>query len=163
MEIISSKLKALRLKHHLSQTQLGKLCCLPQSAISAVENQKRTITVRSLKRICDALNISLADFFTEDPSFINFDRHQLDKIALQVITGKRELSGIENELSNRIESILLTKLRALNVRRGLIHPNRRTLVGKRWRDLKQLYPQNLIMHILDRVDKHLWKYAYEKK
>ncbi len=158
MNSISLELKLNRLKSHLSQVELGKICGLPQSAISAIENQKRDITVRTLNRICEALKISWVNLEPHHSPLENLNRHELDKIALQIITGKRELSDEENKLCDEIELLVLTKLRAVNVPRPLFYPHRRTFVAKRWSELKTLYSQKLITHLLDRIDKHLWKY-----
>lgn len=63
---ISSRLIALREARKMSKNQLAQKSGLAQSFISAIEAGKKQPTVDSLSRICRALGITLADFFSQD-------------------------------------------------------------------------------------------------
>lgn len=162
MDALVSKLKYERIKQGLSQEVLGRRCGFPQSAIAAIESGKRSITLRTLYRLCEALNVLLSDMTSQENPFKKLDRYRMDQIARQVITQERVLSPLENDLSNRVESMVLTKLRALKVPRRPSQKVQRIFALKRWRDLKQMFPQEIILPIFKRVDKYLWKYTHEK-
>ena len=56
-------LKQLRESKGISQTQLANLVGLKQTTISQYENGSRKPNLNKAKKIADALNISLDDFF----------------------------------------------------------------------------------------------------
>lgn len=57
--------RELRLKHQLSQEELGELCFLHRTYISDVELGKRNVSLSNINKIAIALNISIADLFIE--------------------------------------------------------------------------------------------------
>lgn len=61
---IAKRLKELRLAQNLTTTELAKRCNLSQSLISKLENNLRTADVPTLAIICNALGITLSEFFT---------------------------------------------------------------------------------------------------
>ncbi|MFV0516601.1 MAG: helix-turn-helix domain-containing protein [Aminipila sp.] len=56
---ISIRLKALRLKAHLSQSQLGDAVGFTKQAISDIENGRRSTTAEKLAIIADFFNVSV--------------------------------------------------------------------------------------------------------
>lgn len=60
---LGNKLRQLRLDKGLSQEKLGFKTKLDRTYISAVERGRRNITIISLRRILNALDISIEEFF----------------------------------------------------------------------------------------------------
>lgn len=60
---VGKRIIALRDKAGLTTNRLANLCGLSQSFVRAVELGEKGITVENLSLICDALHISLHDFF----------------------------------------------------------------------------------------------------
>ena len=64
---IAGRLKALRQKKGLSQYRLAQESGISQSFLSALEAGSKWPTVYTLDKICRCLDLSLAEFFSEDP------------------------------------------------------------------------------------------------
>jgi transcriptional regulator with XRE-family HTH domain len=64
---IGGRLRALRLRHELSQRELAKRAGVTNSTISLIESNQTNPSVGALKRILDGIPISLADFFAMEP------------------------------------------------------------------------------------------------
>lgn len=64
---LASRLKILREKRGFSQYRLAHQSGISQSFISALEAGTKSPTIYTLKKICDCLGISLAEFFTDEP------------------------------------------------------------------------------------------------
>ena len=60
---IGKKISAIRKTRDLSQESLADECNLHRTYIGSVERGERNISIISLKKICDALEVSLADLF----------------------------------------------------------------------------------------------------
>ncbi len=61
---VGSKIKNLRQERNLSQYKLAEKADVSQSFLSALEAGKKSPTVDTLEKICRALGISLAEFFS---------------------------------------------------------------------------------------------------
>lgn len=61
---IGMKIKNLRQKRNLSQYKLAEKADVSQSFLSALEAGKKSPTVNTLEKLCRALGISLAEFFS---------------------------------------------------------------------------------------------------
>ena len=65
-EILIQFGKSLRIRRgslNLSQEQLSKICGLDRTYIGGVERGKRNIRLVNIKKIADALNISITELF----------------------------------------------------------------------------------------------------
>lgn len=63
---IGLRIRELRkIKLKLSQENFARSIGLDRTYIASVENGKRNISVKTLKIICDGLNISLSEFFND--------------------------------------------------------------------------------------------------
>lgn len=65
-EILIQFGKSLRIRRsslNLSQEQLSKICGLDRTYIGGVERGKRNISLVNIKKIADALNISITELF----------------------------------------------------------------------------------------------------
>ena len=65
---VGKRMIALREQAGLTTNRLANLCGLSQSFVRAVEIGEKGITVENLSLICDALHITLHDFFTSPAS-----------------------------------------------------------------------------------------------
>jgi transcriptional regulator with XRE-family HTH domain len=64
-KMIGQRIKTLRKEQELSQRQLSFLCNKDPQSLERVENGKSCATVFYLKEVCDALRVSLEEFFKE--------------------------------------------------------------------------------------------------
>ena len=62
---VGSKLKAARLAKGLSQRDLAERAGVTNGAISLIEQNKSSPSVASLKRLLDAVSMTMSDFFSE--------------------------------------------------------------------------------------------------
>ena len=60
---IGSRLRSLRKGKKVSQDDLAKLADVHRTYVSMLERDERSPTVDVLARICQALNVTLAEFF----------------------------------------------------------------------------------------------------
>ena len=63
---IGNKIKTLREKSNLTKTKLANLADISQSSMSEIELNKYVPSVDIIQKICNALNISLSEFFIEN-------------------------------------------------------------------------------------------------
>lgn len=63
---IAKKIADLRIAAHLSQNALAKKAGLGQATIREIEMGEKSPNIITLEKICTALDITLAEFFTED-------------------------------------------------------------------------------------------------
>jgi transcriptional regulator with XRE-family HTH domain len=64
---VGSRLRHLRMMHHLSQRDLARRTGVTNSTISLIEANKANPSVGALKRILDGFPIGLAEFFAIEP------------------------------------------------------------------------------------------------
>lgn len=64
--VVGPRLRALRTLRGISQRELAKRCGVTHSSLSLIEQGKVSPSVSSLKKILDAIPISVGDFFTMD-------------------------------------------------------------------------------------------------
>lgn len=60
---LGSKIKQLRVKKEWSQERLGFKANLDRTYIGGIERGERNLTVLNLKKIADALEVSVSDIF----------------------------------------------------------------------------------------------------
>jgi transcriptional regulator with XRE-family HTH domain len=63
---IGARLRAARTSRHLTQRELARKSGVTNSLISQIEQNQSSPSVSSLKRILDAIPLSLSDFFAEE-------------------------------------------------------------------------------------------------
>ena len=72
-DMIGERITNLCKENNLSVNRLASICGLRQSTVSNILNgNSKNPTISSIKRICDGLEISLAEFF-DDPIFTSID------------------------------------------------------------------------------------------
>lgn len=77
---IGQRIIALRERKSWTTNRLANLCGLSQSFLRSVEIGEKGISVENLQLICDALGISLKDFFDFPTEKITMDDHLFHKI-----------------------------------------------------------------------------------
>jgi transcriptional regulator with XRE-family HTH domain len=65
-EIIGSRIKLLRKKNNLSQEKLAFNSGLDRTYISSVENGNRNISIENIRKITEALSVTIKDFFNDE-------------------------------------------------------------------------------------------------
>lgn len=63
MENIGKKIKALRRENRMTLQQLGEISGLTASYISQIEREQTSPSIASLKKIAEAFNVRIVDFF----------------------------------------------------------------------------------------------------
>jgi len=61
IKIIASKIKSLRLAQHMSIQELANKCDIERPNMSRIESGTENVTIKTLCKICTALNITLSD------------------------------------------------------------------------------------------------------
>ncbi len=78
---VLEKITKYRLERNWTEYQLAEKSGLPQSTISSWYRKNQIPTIPSLERICDAFNITLAQFFSdENLEIIQVTKKQYDLI-----------------------------------------------------------------------------------
>ena len=83
-----SKLRALRVKRGLTQSQLAAAVGLSPSHVSMIESGKREVRVNTMLDILDALGSSMCEFFNDQPA-------GLDELRQNDIVMVRTAGGVE--------------------------------------------------------------------
>ncbi|AWX42881.1 adenine-specific DNA methyltransferase [Metamycoplasma cloacale] len=76
--LVGNKIKEIRKQNKISQTELSQLTKIERSTISKIENGSINITLDTLEKIINGLNISIQDLFNNE---INFNIKPLVKWA----------------------------------------------------------------------------------
>ena len=72
-DMIGKRITNLCKENNLSINRLAYICGLRQSTVSNIlKGNSKNPTISSIKKMCDGLEISLADFF-DDPIFTSID------------------------------------------------------------------------------------------
>lgn len=60
------RVKELRLEKGLSQEKLANIAGVDRTYMTQVENGSRNLSIQNIKKICNALEITLTQFFDND-------------------------------------------------------------------------------------------------
>ena len=104
---IGNRIQEIRKASNMTAKELSERIELSASFISAVENNDSKLSLATLKRICDALDVTLATFFNKDASAV--DTKLLSAISILPEEKKEQL---------------------LNFLEGLIEPTKNSTEGK---------------------------------
>jgi len=149
-------LTAWRAERGMSQVGLARRTGLAQSALSAIEAGRRNITLNTLGQLAQALAVPPAALLQwPDRRQLPLTRHQVDGVARAVVSGERHLGPVLNHLADEIATLVMGKLRAHEA------PGAKRTWGRRWDApyrawrMRQHYPWEMVVTILQRLDKHL--------
>lgn len=73
---ISKRVDELCKLHHMSKYRLSQITGISQSAFSKIARQQMSLSIETIQRICDALGISMAQFFSEFGEYPDLTLHQ---------------------------------------------------------------------------------------
>ena len=93
---IGNRIKELRIQKGLSQEQLALTSDITPTYLGLLERNLKNPTIKVIEKICDSLNISISEFFSEE----NVYTSSMDLLSLQI------LSQIENRTEEEKELIL---------------------------------------------------------
>lgn len=102
------RIKELRIQRGLTQERLALNAGITPAYLGLVERGKKNATIAIIENICDALNVSLADFFS-----VYSASDSLKDIDLQIVSHLKTLSSDEKEIILQIIKSIL-ELRDLN-------------------------------------------------
>ena len=86
---IGERLQSLRIKKGISGNHLAKLSGISQSTVSQVEMNAKSPTIRTLGMMCDALDITIEDFFVvKEPEIPN--KHKDLYKAIMALTPRQQ-------------------------------------------------------------------------
>ena len=88
---VGKKIKELRKQKKWSQEKLAAEAGISQSALSAIERGIKQPTVETLNNICNALNITLVDFFSKEKTELSPALLELINVASKMPENKLKL------------------------------------------------------------------------
>ena len=97
--IVGERIKTLRIRKGLSQEELANKCGLDRTYITYVETAKKNITIETLFKITNSLEITLKDFFDFNIEYLekskkNKPELSFDDLAVDKIYTNQELASI---------------------------------------------------------------------
>ena len=100
-EYIPLRIAELCEKRGYTKYRLSQLTDMSQTALANILNRRSVPTVVTLERICDAFDITLAQFFTENSGRLNLTEDQ------------KEILEVWDSLESKEREILMTFIRSL--------------------------------------------------
>ena len=100
-EYIPDRIAGLSEKRGHTKYRLSQITSMTQTALGNILSQKSIPTIPTLERICDAFNITLAQFFSEDGSRLDLTDEQ------------SEILEVWDGLDVKEKEILLSFIRSL--------------------------------------------------
>lgn len=73
---IMERIDDLCRQHNMSKYRLSQITGISQSAFSKMARQQSTLSLETIQRICDALGITLAQFFSESQVYPDLTEQQ---------------------------------------------------------------------------------------
>lgn len=68
-------------QHHISKYRLSQITGISQSAFSKMARQQSSLSLETIQRICDALGISMAQFFSESREYPDLTAQQTQLLS----------------------------------------------------------------------------------
>ncbi|MBL0153112.1 MAG: helix-turn-helix transcriptional regulator [Chitinophagaceae bacterium] len=65
---LGARIKEIRLQKEISQHELASRCNFEKASMSRIESGKTNVTVLTLRKISNALEVDMSDFFVYDPA-----------------------------------------------------------------------------------------------
>ena len=102
---MNTKIKEIRLKKNISQTQLAEMTGTTQAAITAIENNKRAPRIETLMRIAAALDTSVLSLLPSEISegaaiLSPEDRELLEAVSDLNDSGRKKVREYAADLGN---------------------------------------------------------------
>lgn len=106
---VGKRIKELRTLKGFSQEQLALLSDITPTYLGLIERNLKNPTIKVIEQICDSLNISLVDFFS-DQVFEN--EKNLDALSIQIVS---QISSCNNEEKELILELIKKMLKLRNL------------------------------------------------
>lgn len=71
IHVFATNVKAIRLQKNISQEKLAELTGLHRTYISAIERERRNISIDNIQKIAEALDVEAPVLFMETPNASN--------------------------------------------------------------------------------------------
>ncbi|WP_227766386.1 helix-turn-helix domain-containing protein [Zhaonella formicivorans] len=115
---IGERLRTLRKVKKISANKLAKMLNVDPSTISKIENSSSMPSIELLSRACNALGVTLSDFFSEDQSLMSPKTQKLiEKISelsdesIEHLEKQAELLKIKESLDKATDETSVTVLK----------------------------------------------------
>lgn len=92
---VGQRIKELRTIKGFSQEQLALLSDITPTYLGLIERNLKNPTIKVIEQICDSLNISLFDFFSNSALK---DEENLDSLSVQIVSQISSCNDEEKEL-----------------------------------------------------------------
>ena len=157
MSDIGPQISAWRKFRGFSQEDLAQRAAISRPNLSAIEKTHRDLTLSTLRRLAEALNISAGTLIDEAPAQHQplRDRHQIDELARCVANGNRPFDPPTNNMLNQLALLIKTKLKCFGSRGYQTIRRLQANDGQNLFALGHLYGADFIQRILKRTDKYL--------
>ena len=99
---VLEKITKYRMERGWSEYLLAEKSGLPQSTISSWYRKNQLPTITSLEKICDAFNVSLSQFFTDD-----------NESTIQLSQNQKQLLNEWNKLTKEQQNVLLMLIKTM--------------------------------------------------
>lgn len=149
-------LRDWRLRQRVSQQQLAQRSGVRQSALSLIEQGKRTdVRLSTLERLAQALQVEPQALLSPPPPALSLNREDRQAIAQAIVCDKPLPSPQYAPLAEDIAKLISRKLRAFGA------PGVRWTRGQRWRvhrrreDLYAKYGESPVREVLAGVEVEL--------
>ncbi len=116
---VGLRVKQLRKMNNMTTKELSSLCGVSQSTISKLENGNRIPDIPIIEKICDALNISLVEFFMTEKLTEPLNENMITLIYLAKHLNDNQLEKLCDFIMSIVEedkTIESEKLTAANVK-----------------------------------------------
>ena len=101
---LGERLRELRQNRAMSQEQVAHIADITPAYLGQVERSTKNITVRTLEKVCNALNITLADFFCTAKEHDKI----IDEISSQIIHQLHNKSKSEKQAVLRLVKLVFS-------------------------------------------------------
>ena len=90
---VGNRLKEIRTNKGFSQEQVANNANVTPAYFGQVERGEKNVTVLTLGKICDAMNVSLSEFFSP----AHKDNNNIDDVSMQIINQLFNKSDFEKQ------------------------------------------------------------------
>jgi transcriptional regulator with XRE-family HTH domain len=101
MEDIFKKIKALRLQNNLTLKELSEKTGLSLSFLSQIERGASSLSITSLKKLADALGVSMIFFFEEEKGKKNYVLRKGDQKIFKMNGGEQRYARLSGTFNDR--------------------------------------------------------------
>lgn len=74
---VGKRINELRKSKNIKSVVLAQACGFTQGFLSSLENNNKKCSIENLEKICDALDVSLSEFFSTEPSRLTSQEYAL--------------------------------------------------------------------------------------